>query len=761
MKKTVYLLLITFLLLITRCVIAQQHDYPSYPKTDFDIELLDGSIEISEQMQIRGDVSYFVRFNVGVTDSVHLDAERIQIEDVLVNDRTMDYEFSSNQLTIFLDEQFERGDTADIRLIYTAQPGFGLLKNYSGTIFTSQLPMSRSHWLPVLDHPGVIMSTDLTVTHPSSRTLVMTGSEVSNSVVSVDQEETRFRSQYPVPVTALFFAIGAFEENARTVNNIRYKIYDEQPNGDRPDTYQLQNVAAEAVQKMENITGVEYPHSDLHIVLMSDLVWENRTFGAGAVVADLSRSLENQIKYGIAGQWAGVMVREMEWNDPYAVQFLQGNFANELDITEPAERDSLQQWDDLYSAVSMENIERFRALADENQQIVSLLPDIFSSMFNVREHPVGWQDLARMIYRESGQPFFERPRIPEPAMAVEEGYSYNVSIDHQEADAEVNVRFRTSKEAVEELVSVNVKLFTFNEVKNSELTFTGASDEIVVTVPSNIENISLNVKNRNDIRLDVKKPFMFWIYQLRNGENAAERIEAAKALQNYTDNPDLQLALLDFIEMESEAKVKAEIIKTLSGVTDGASGTSDLFLDRTGSNQPMGVRIESLRALAAYDQNERVISSLRSLIRSTGKPDIRKEAIQSLAEVTDLDQFTNIAESMIVEESVLYQVPLFLEIMAQKGSQERVVRLSETFLSKEFPYEVRSRALQLILDYDRSQRGWEERIENLIDDPDPRIRYISTRGLEYLSDEKRAEIIDARIIEEFDERVCRRLSEFR
>lgn len=754
MKKIIVLISVTFSFMFAQPGTAQQFDYPAYPKMDLTYTKLEATLEIDEQSQIRGDVLYSVQFNVEVSDSIQIDAERMVVDDVMVNERTMDYEFSAGKLTIFLDEQFERGDNTSIRIVYATDPVFGVLQNYSGTIFSSQVPRSTSHWLPLPDHPGVRFTTDISVIHPSSRKLVMTGRRVSNEVISVDQEKTRYQSQYPVPATALFFAVGAFQSDTRDINNTRYHIHVEQPNDASLDTYSLMGLADEIVQQMENSTGREFPMRDLHIIMMKDIVWENRTFGAGTILADLSYSADDQIKFGIAGQWAGVMLREMEWSEPEAIQLLMGYAASELDL-ESIHKDSMQQWDTLYKGISSDNLDRFRYTLEADQKLSRIFSESLPVLFDEAEYPLGWSDLSRILYRTTGQPYIEKPEFVEPEPEEEMLYYYRVQILHDEDENEVSVRFNASETAVDELVSVNVLEYTFNEVNERELTFTGANDEIVMSVPVGIENVVLNIEERDDIRLEVEKPFMFWIYQLRNGDSADQRREAAAALRAFSDNPDLQLALMDIVEMESDSGVYSEIVRTLSYVTDGASGTAQLFLDRSGSGQPEGIRIEAVRALGSYAGNDMVISRLQSVIRSSEVATLREEAIRSLATVTDLERYTTITESLIVQENVFHEIPLLLENLAAKGGEERTVEIAETFLSSEFPYHIRRSALLQILTLDQSQQGWERRIENLISDKDPRIRYMAVEGFQYLSTNSRERIRTERLTEEFDERVYR------
>jgi len=348
----------------------------------------------------------------------------------------------------------------------------------------------------------------------------------------------------------------------------------------------------------------------------------------------------------------------------------------------------------------------------------------------------------------------DKPVFEEPVVERVSAFRYDVGMNIDEGANQATIRFTADGPAIDELVTVQVTQYTFTESVSSELTFTGAQDEIIISLKSGLENIELTVLNRDDIELDVEKPFMYWIYQLQNSESENQRLKAAVGLRQYADNPDLQLAILDMIRNESSAAVKAEILETLRMVTEGASGTAQLFVERVGQDQSLEVRATALKALGSYPGNDSVIRTLQSIIQSADIEELKIHAINSLAEVTETDQFASMVESLTVQESVLMQVPILLKALADKGEQEQAVQLSDTFLSAEFPYDVRVGALNLILEFDKSREGWQNRLEDLLTDKDPRIRYRSVSGLEYLSADEQNRLIEVRLLEEYDERVA-------
>lgn len=249
---------------------------------------------------------------------------------------------------------------------------------------------------------------------------------------------------------------------------------------------------------------------------------------------------------------------------------------------------------------------------------------------------------------------------------------------------------------------------------------------------------------------------MFWIHQLRNADEPEQRIKAAEALSEVTDNPDLQLAMCDALNGETNADVYSSILYTLADLTKGASGTDQLFLERANARQEVVIQKAGAYALSYFAGNGQAISRLRSLISSTSSDEVRSQAVRSLNKITDADTFQNIVEALITREPAINSVPLMLELLAEKGRGEISVQFSETFVSREFPISIRYQILEFMLEYDRNPNSWEERLNVLLNDPDPRIRYKALDAMEVLSDSTRNRIAENFQYGEFDNRVKRR-----
>ncbi|MEX0662284.1 MAG: HEAT repeat domain-containing protein [Balneolaceae bacterium] len=738
--------------------VAQNTDYEQFRKMDVQFSHMDAEIRVGDLGSIEGEVDYDVRFLIGDIDSLMFDAVQMQVDDVIVNERTMDFEVSGDQLIIFLDDPFAAGDSAEISIVYKANPQFGLHRNYNNTIFTSLLPLSTKHWLPIIDHPRVSFSTDIMFIYSSSDQVVANGNRSENEVISIDEQSTRFVSRYALPATSLFFAVGDFEEQSRTINDNEIFLYQESAISDLQVGDEIFSMADSTLRELEELTGVDYPHRDLHVVVLNDVMWETRKAGSGVILVDSNENLSEQIQFGIMNQWAGVLLRDEQWNEPDAIQILNGYFAYELGLNLPG-GSTWPQTDggSFYDEFRFENVDSWNYYLQNNSALNDVIEFSIESLFDSDKKVYDWKGFSEFLYEETGQPFTERPQFEKPEVEQIEEYGYSVEMNWDDQENTVRILFEAVNGSIDELVTVKVEEITFDGVNNHELTFTGARDEVELSVSAGIENIVLTIEERDDVILSESKPFMFWIYQLQNADEPEQRIKAAEALSEVTDNPDLQLAMRDALNGETNGDVYASILYTLADLTKGASGTDQLFLERANERQDEPVQKAAAYSLSYFDGNSQAISRLRSLITNTESDEVRSQSVKSLAEITDADAFENIVEALITQEPTLTSVPLMLELLAEKGKEEISVQFSETFVSSEFPISIRYQVLEFMLEFDGDSDSWEQRLNTLLDDPDPRIRYKALDALEVLDESAREAVIERLRYEEFDDRVKGRI----
>lgn len=771
-----YTLTLLLILSLMGVINAQSWDYEPYPDRNVQFLHLDGDLRVSEAGSIEGDLLYTATVTASTSDSLVLHAARINIITVEINNTVAEYRIDDNLLIIYPESQLNRGDTIQVRVQYSTEPQFGVHMSEYGTIWTSHLPLSTQHWMPVFDHPRSAFSFDLAFTHPSDFQVISTGRKGSTDLLSVDEATTLFSSNHPVPATALTWLIGDFRQAGSTIRSTDNESELEIPSGferrANPQIYiysentntninRYLTQSATDFLAVSDYFGVQFPYRDLHIVFLNEDFLEDKNYGAGVIYVFKNKGdIEGQIKRGIVAQWAGVLFREEQWHDANAILLLQAIAYSDLFGFDPdlitSQYESFPPYD------SFSDIKFYLWLSNvQSGSLSDLVSDVKWAQRNFNRQESGiisWFDLARIIYENTGQNYLDVPELDSIETTDESIHEYLARIQWIEDENRIELYFEALTVPVDELVTVELEEVTFTDNRLHEVTFSGEKDGVVVSVSSAVEYVKLTVKEREDIHLTVEKPYLFWISQLREDEDVFRRVEAAKGLARVRDNPDLQLALNDLLQVESNPEVFAEILRSMAHLTAGASGTDERFIRYSSDQQHLLVQKAATEALAYYPGNDRVISRLRNIILQTVDSDLRRIAIRSLAEVTDEEQFASQVQNLITRDVLLNYVPIMLQILAEKGKTEIAIELSETFISAEFPQKIRLDVLGLMKRYDSSSSSWNNRMPMLMSDKNPAIRLVAAKSLQKLTQQQRRALIAEYIDEEFDARVLNQLN---
>lgn len=749
----------------------REWDYQPYPPLDISISHAQGTIQIDETGLIGGTISYDIIFKNSYTDTLYFDAVELDIRSVQINNSETDFTVSDDQLNILISESFPAESEATIEIQYSGEAGFGFHQSESQVMWSSALPRTTSHWLPVIDSPRIAFTTDLEFHFPSGSQLVFNGRRGSAEIVTVEQESVAYSSETPISASGLRLITGSFEYTGSTASDLsgssafaggnvpQIYLYSE-----KPDQLDLLESAAEYYINVQNYLGHEFPFDDLHIVYLEDSQWEVNQSGAGIIyLFEDAGDLHHQLKTGIISQWAGESLRAVSWQRSEPLMMIQAFLLNEIFDASLALRTVMEPYD-LYSAHTRSEWQHFFH-EEASDKLKEAFQSVISSYAYDGSEVIDWNLFAEMLYQNSGTPWFSgfaKPDLEAPAeeetttQAAGDSYiHYQARIEWEDGSERAEIFFQAEDEVISELVTVQIEEITFNGRNEHEVTFTGASDGVVITVNRVLENIKLAVTGREDVRLTTDKPTMFWIYQLQNDEDSERRRQAAEALATVEDNPDIQLALNDLLRTESDPQVYAELLRSLASLTEGASGTDELFMQQAGQDQPTSVRISAAEALGNYHGNDMAINQLRSLIIQSNNRDLRRQSIRSLENITDAERFITETEPLLTREQVLPEVPLILSLYAENGNPEKAVEISDELVEGEFPLQIRLEFIKLIVEHDRSPDNWMQRLPVLLNDPHPAVRYQAVQALEYIPQNRRNELIQIVLDQEFDERVRR------
>ena len=746
---------------------AQPFDHEPYPKLDFNFVNLELSLGVQPQnLRIDGEAKYQVEANISGADTLTLYASHLDIGTVSVNGEAADFSLQNDSLFIPVDDSAEAGSQYEVNIRYSGRPQFGVLQNRNRTIWSSQLPRAQRHWVPIVDHPQQRLKTTFNISVPSGMQVWATGEKAGEEVLSVDAMRYQFVSQKEVPASSLAFAIGSFKNRSTGYGEKKINLTVEKSLAGKYDLQAILQNAKDYLGSVEEKLQRQYPFEELQIVVLEDHSGETKSWGASTIFLYKNRGdLDTQLMRGIIGQWFGIQQHERQWSQADAITLSQTLLFGELmpDSSMLADKDQPKGFaPSVYSQFGPKRWNGWQKGIGEwqNESVTVFMRDSIGGMLDL-DAVISWDEYANFWYDHIGQPLFEQPQFSFDAAESSpqtDSVAYNVYYDFNEANGEIKLRFEATQGYFGELTTIEAYEEYPGEVDSSQVTFTGKDDSIVLQVQPTINNLQLSHKKYPTLTLEEFKPSSFLIHELRNAETVEERANAARKLGYHSDNPDLQLAIQDFMKRDLEPEVEAGLLLSMADITKGASGTEQLFLDALKSEHKV-IREAGLMALQNYAQNSTVINTVQAVAQRAEEWPVFKKATQVLTVLMAEKAFSGFVESVVQADTVGHRSIFAVRQLANVGQVEDAVEQARLFTESQYSYDIRSAALRILIQHDHAATNWLTRGQELFEEADPRIRFLVIRGMaQNVNDEIRAFLMDYRQ-DEYDARVHRRIEQ--
>ncbi len=757
--KNNYRSLLLFTVLLTAVNVTaygQSFDYENRPVLKFDF--LEADIDLNlipSQAKVAGSVTYRLEANVTGADSLILYAPEVAVDSVVSTDKALNYSIENGRLSIALEDSVVSGNKYQVQIYYHTNPRFGLLKDSEGTIWTSVLPKSHRHWLPSPGHPRIEAVTTLTLTVPAAYSVAATGVKTDEEILGLKRKKVTFRSSKPIPVTSLAFAAGKFNREGTSYGIKRIITYAEENTIDASAQKQLTNKAQQIIAEIESVTEKKYPYQQVHIVVLNDHFWEQKSYGATVIFLYQNRGdLMNQLRRGLYAQWFGVFQHEGQWADAWPMQLFQSALHYKL-TDEPA---NLRVEDvpetgfstvyENYSVNRWNFWQRLPQWGAETQQIAAeIIPELLAS----GPGTLTPQQIENIWYSYSGRPKIDIPAFTDKINTKNTASEQSVyRVDFNLLNGSLELVFTAQKNAVEEPKTISLKIIDGGAGNVQKVTFGGAKDSVTVSIPAAVQNV-LVAQSGEEINLKIHKPVPFILYQLDNAESVAVRKKAALQLGYHTENPDLQLALAGYLNKEMEPEVKAALLQSYALITNGATGTQQYFLEAL-SSPHSAVQKVALEALQNYPDNQKVTEQIRKM---AGNPDskLSAKALSVYMQRMDSTQVLGFVNTLVKQDTAGTKAITAIAKLAELGKTKAAVKRAKYYIQPVYSYPVRKKAFSVLLKYDNSTERWNKRLEMLLTDLDPRIRYLTIQNLSELPGVNREEVLQKYIPKAYDARI--------
>lgn len=762
---TFFLLLWAALSLTFSSVKAQSFDYSEFPRLDFSINHLTLELNIDPEKQLlEGHATYDIEANVGGVDSLILDAAHMDIRNVQVGGEELSFRLGNDSLFVALGRSSTPGDRYKVEVMYETGPMFGVHFE-EGTVWSSLLPFSTRHWLPVIDHPRVAFTTDITLTIPGNYKVLAPGKKGSEEVTSLNEKRVQFQSKRPVPASALWFATGPLQssETSMGIKQIRVSGTSRLMNssGER-----LLEQAYDLLSATEKELGIEYPFETLDVILLDDHRWETKPYAAGTVFLFENRgNLQAQLRRGIFAQWMGVMQREEQWSDADAITLYQTVLNHSVAensvglLKDPANPDASVN---PYHAFSPSRWNRWQQFYPQWQDSTwkQVIEQSLENGLLQSPSVKSWRDFAEYWYRQSGQPWFQPPQLVVEGQQQTTGRDsviYEVDYQFNEAQSELVLEFRAQDSVITELVSLPMIVSTGQSTDTLEVTFSGESESVMFNLDPLVSYVDVDGDARPNITLEQFKPVPFILGQLRNAESPEAKADAARQLGRHADNPDLQLAITDMLSREQPANVEAALLYSLGEITKGASGTAQQFLDAL-RQENTEIQQAALGALGHYRGNQQVMQTLQQFAVQNDTMPLFKQATESFfaaADSANSSALSDFAKQVMNADTTGTRTINVLEKMARRSGvdTETITNNLNILIGENYAFPIRAKALRLLIRVDTDQSLWKTRVNKLLADNDPRMRFLAVQAIGDLPFLEAGEFLKDRLLDEYDGRV--------
>ncbi|WP_440998587.1 hypothetical protein [Fodinibius sp. SL11] len=746
---------------------AQSFDHEPYPKLDYDFISVNLNLGVQPQnMRIDGEATYQVEANISGADTLTLYASHLDVSNVSVDGEAVDFSLQNDSLFIPVDDSTVAGSQYEVNIRYSGRPQFGVLQNQHETIWSSQLPRAQRHWIPIVDHPQVTLQTTFNISVPSGVSVWATGEKVDEEVLSVEAVRYTFASQQEIPASSLAFAMGDFESQSTSYGEKKINLVVEKSLANEIDQQTVLQNAYNYLESVEEALQRDYPFSQLQVVVLGDHSGETKSWGASTVFLYKNRGdWDTQLMRGIIGQWFGIHQRERQWSQADAITLSQTLLFQELMSDNTTLNTSNQPQgfsNSLYQQFGPERWNSWQKGIGEwqNESIKTFMRDSLTQMMDLGG-VISWEQYANFWYAHKGQPLFEKPQFSldaEDSVTQRDSVAYEVYYDFNEAEGTIKLQFKATNGFFGELTTINAYAIYPGKVDTSEVTFTGKEDSIVLQVQPTINTLKLDTQDHPSLTLEEFKPSSFLINDLRDGETVTDRAKAARKLGYHSDNPDLQLAIKDFMNQDLEPEVEAGLLLSLADITDGASGTEQVFLDALKSDHRV-IREAGLMALQNYPQNSTVVNTVQAVAQRSDELPMFKKATEVLTVVMAEESFSGFVQSVVQSDTEGHRSIFSIRQLANVGQVADAIEQANLFTENQYSFDIRSAALQILIQHDHAANNWLSLAQNLLDEADPRIRFLVLKGLERNMNNEIRQYLKDYMQDEYDARVYQKIND--
>lgn len=715
-NKTFFLLLISFLIFINTSVFTQPfgqepterkrtYDVQHILLNIYDLDLKSKTLRATVQTSIVPLEDNFSSIEVDAVGMKIEDVERVQSTRADINNNIITgvtYEYDNAKLKINLDKSFNKGDTIVYLIAYTVtDPEKGLYFISPNETFPYK-PFQvwsqgegedNRYWIPCYDYPNDMATSEMYVTVENQyRTL-------SNCVLeSVKQNSNstatwHWVSKKPYSSYLIMLGAGNWDVIEESWDGIPVSSY--VPPGKKEWGVRSYRQTADILMFFSEYTGYRYPWGSYLQVAVEDYIYggmENTgavVYFDGSIYDDKTEPdyrATSLVAHEIAHQWWGDAVTCRNWNEIWLNEsfatYFQCLYYEHLYGKDEFDYNIFRNGND---AIRVDSTTARKPIYNR-EGLTTNTYDKGSVVLNMMRYIAGDEKFRKTmniyITKHQHTPVVTRDLLDALHEAMDSGVKENMPADTKwffeewiykagQPEIEVSYKFEESTKEIS-ITARQIQRLDSSSVFKTPFPFqiitaksrqdyrmqTGIEPKTYkIKLDSKPLCVIFNKGNKVLSKLYFAKPMQDWLYQLKNSEDAIDRISAIRGLKDFINNDSAVNAITEVMTGDKFWGVRYEAAQMLSNSTNKT--VQDIYLKKLVEEKDSRVRRSYITGIAKLievnpelKENSSVIEFfLVNLINNENSYYAFADGISTLAKIMDKDKLYDVVVPYLEKDS--------------------------------------------------------------------------------------------------------------
>jgi aminopeptidase N len=671
-------------LLAAATVPGARADRPYAPSRDYDLENVQTHLWFDvKDRAIRGEVAETVSILRDNVPRISFDSTGLDIAAVTIDGAAAPFNVTSNHLIVTLAHPAARGERHVVFIRYSGKPKKGIFfilpdKNYPKlpVEIWSQGEAEDTHaYIPIYDYPNDRTTSEMILTVPTSWTTVSNGKLISVTTNADGTKTWDWKQSQPLSTYLISVIAGDFVEHDDTWNGIRLRYL--VPRGDQVDIEPTFVRTKAMLELFTSKLGVPYPWPQYAQTSVDDFTeggMENTSAATLSTNDLINPRLAPEYRVGaddvnsheLSHQWFGDLVTCKDWtnlwlNEGFAT-FFENYWLGHKNGADAAAYEYWQEQNRWFLEKRLFSVPIFtRDFTDSTQYdgntyqkagwVLKMLREklgdkaFFAALHHYlevnREQNVVTADLQKAIEQATSinvDRFFHQWIYRAGAPEFDVNYAYDAAAH----EVKLDVKQTQKLEGLVGLFDVPIDIEIANssgqkvypiEIDQSEQTFTFPSD-------SAPRMVLFDPGDQIFKKVDFQKPPEMLMYQLQNAKRVTDRADAAVALGDIRNNPEVIAALGHAAHSDPFWGVRVEALQALGKIR--GSDAEKHVLAATDDPRPW-VREVAAEELARFAADSSVAPKLLEMATSDRAYLVRAAALRALGTSKSPEAFDALA----------------------------------------------------------------------------------------------------------------------